>query len=90
MFSWEVDFPFRVNDPVTVIERYWTTDKDEDDVYVHGILTAVEGTDGCYVILEGEESPTYFAFAEIEGVIPGDRIPFLSGTTKRSDYPPLI
>ena len=39
---------------------------------------------GVWYVLDGEkDQEQYFSFLDIEGILTGDRIPFLDGTTKR-------
>lgn len=80
------DFTFKEEDYVTIVVRYWVKkDDDEDDVYYHGFITEFdEERKGFWARLDdGTDKEEFFSFGELEAVIPGDRIPFLAGTTKR-------
>ena len=80
------DFTFKEEDYVTIVVRYWVKkDDDEDDVYYHGFITEFdEEREGFWTRLDdGPNKEEFFSFGELEAVIPGDRIPFLAGTTKR-------
>ena len=80
------DFSFREDDYVTIVVRYWVKkDDDEDDIFYHGYITELnEEREGFWVRLDDDPvKEEFFTFREIEAVIPGDRIPFLAGTTKR-------
>jgi len=80
------DFTFEEDDFVTIVVRYWVKkDDDEDDVYYHGFITEFdEEREGFWARLDdGPDKEEFFRFSELEAVIPGDRIPFLAGTTKK-------
>ncbi len=79
----EGNFAFGEKDYVTIVVRYWYTKELEDEVYYHGIITSVED-EGFWCVLDGEkDQKEYFSFLDIEGVLTGDRIPFLDGTAER-------
>ncbi|MDX1805920.1 MAG: hypothetical protein R3267_02685 [Paenisporosarcina sp.] len=79
------DFSFREDDYVTIVVRYWVKKDDEDDIYYHGFITELnEEREGFWVRLDdAPDKEEFFTFTEIETVLPGDRIPFLEGTTTR-------
>ncbi|WP_050613355.1 hypothetical protein [Bacillus testis] len=85
IFIGETDFNYQPDDYVTIIVEYWTTKEDDDDTYYHGVITRIEeDQSGFWAILNDDKAQEkFFAFADLEGVIDGDRIPFLGGTTKR-------
>lgn len=79
----EGNFAFSENDYVTVVVRYWYVEEIEEELYYHGTITSIED-EGFWCVLDGEKNQEeYFSFLDIEGVLTGDRIPFLDGTTKR-------
>lgn len=76
-------FRFSEGDYVTIVVKYLYVKEIEDELYYHGTVDAVE-PEGFWCVLDDEKEQTeYFSFADIEDVIPGDRIPFLGGTSKR-------
>lgn len=79
-------FNFKEGDYVTIIVRYWTVKNEEEDLYYHGTITEIdEEREGFWAVLDDDkEREEFFAFPDLEGVIEGERIPFLGGTTKRS------
>lgn len=78
-------FEFLEGDYVTIIVHYWTVKHEEETLYYHGTITEIdEDREGFWAVLDDEEREEFFSFVDLEGVIPGERIPFLSGTTKRS------
>ena len=80
------DFTFQEDDYVTIVVHYWgKRGNDEDDVYYHGFITEFdEEREGFWARLDdGPDKEEFFRFSELEAVIPGDRIPFLAGTTKK-------
>lgn len=76
-------FSFVEKDYVTIVVRYIYVADTEDELYYHGTITRVEEEGFWCVLDDNEEQEEYFSFLDVEGVIPGDRIPFLEGTTKR-------
>lgn len=81
-------FPFTEGDYVTIVVGYLYVEI-EDELFYHGHVTKVE-EDGFWCVLDDNKvQEEYFSFLDIEDVIPGDKIPFLGGTTKRlkRDYP---
>lgn len=81
-----VDFTFKEDDYVTIVVRYWVkNDEDEEDLYYHGVITALEEErEGFWAVLDDDsDREEFFHFGDIEAVFDGDRIPFLGGTTKR-------
>ena len=54
-------------------------------MYQHGFIT--EFDEECKRFWarldDGTDKEEFFSFGELEAIIPGNRIPFLSGTTKR-------
>jgi hypothetical protein len=80
------DFNYNEGDYVTIIVRFWTVKHEEDTLYYHGTITEIdEEREGFWTVLDGDkEREEFFAFPDLEGVIDGERIPFLTGTTRRS------
>ena len=79
----EGQFLFEQGDSITVVESFWHVEDTEDDMYYHGTLGKVEAN-GFWCAPESDETKElYIRFDEIEMVIRGDRVPFLSGTTAR-------
>ena len=81
-----MDFSFQEDDYVTIVVQYWVKrDDDEVDIYYHGVITELdEEREGFWARLDdAPDKEEFFNFGEIEAVFPGDRIPFLAGTTKR-------
>ena len=78
-------FEYSEGDYVTIIVRYWTVVNEEDTLYYHGKITEIdEEQEGfCAVLDDDADTEEFFCFADLEGVIDGDRIPFMLGTTKR-------
>jgi hypothetical protein len=79
-------FDYKEGDYVTVILRFWDVKNEEDTLYYHGTVTKIEEENGGFwaVLDDDKEVEEFFYFLDLEGVIDGERIPFLAGTTKRS------
>jgi hypothetical protein len=84
-----VDFPFKEGDYVTIVEQYWRNQDSEDndypDIYYHGHITEFEEErEGFWAVLDDDtERAEFFHYGDLEAVLPGDRIPFLGGSTMR-------
>lgn len=81
------NFDFKEGDYVTVVVNYLTV-KELASKYYHGTLTQIEeDNSGFWCVLDDDKTKEeFFSFADLENVIPGDRIPFLGGTSKRIGY----
>lgn len=78
-------FSFIEGDKITIVVHFLYVNDTDEDLYHHGTLTKVE-KDGFWCVLEDDKTKEeYFSFADVENVVSGDRIPFLSGTTRRPD-----
>ncbi|MGM9988858.1 MAG: hypothetical protein ACI35O_16750 [Bacillaceae bacterium] len=79
-------FDYAEGDYVTIIVHFWTVKHEEETLYYHGTITGIdEDREGFWAVLDDDkEREEFFAFPDLEGVIDGERIPFLAGTTKRS------
>lgn len=80
------EFGFQEGDHVTIVVTFWVKrDEEEEDVYYHGTITEFdEEREGFWARLEDvPEKEEFFHFGDLEAVIPGNRIPFLLGTTVR-------
>ncbi len=79
----EGEFLFEEGDAITIVVYFLYVKNTDDDLYYHGTLTRVV-EDGFWCVLDSDKTrEEYFSFVDVESVISGDRIPFLSGTTKR-------
>ena len=81
-------FPFVEDDYVTIVVHYLYVNDSDEDLYYQGIITSIE-EGGFWCVLDTDKTKEeHFSFSEIESVIPGDRRPFLNGTTGRiaKDY----
>lgn len=80
------EFPFKEDDYVTIVVNFWVKkDEEEDDIYYHGVITEFdEDRDGFWAVLDDDpEREEFLNFGHLEAVVPGDRISFFAGTTKR-------
>jgi hypothetical protein len=79
------DFPFNIDDYVTIVVRYWTSKELEDDIIYYGHITEFdEEMDGFWAVLDDDpDREELFHFGDIEAVNYGDKIPFMGGWTKR-------
>jgi hypothetical protein len=79
----EGQFNFKEDDYVTIVVHYLYVDDPEKELYYHGTLKQIDSV-GFHAVLDDDKSKEqYFAFADIEKVVPGHYMPFLGGYTRR-------
>jgi hypothetical protein len=76
-------FTYKVDDYITIVLSCLTGKDLEDERYYHGTITEID-EGGIWCVLDNDKKEKYFAFADIENVLDGNRVPFFAGLTKRS------